>query len=361
MTKQPWLPILLGAALAGLSEGSSPAAEAALEAAAPAEVRAAQPEPAVSKQGNVNVRAQAAINSEVVTQLKKGQLVSVLEEVTLKKAKADEPAQWFRIALPADAVVWVHGDYVDKDSKAVRPRRLNLRAGAGENYSVVGRVERGTVLTVLGEKGLWLKVAAPANSFGFVAAHLLSKDPAAVAAAQGAAAPVVAVQTPPTNVVVAPAPAVETRTNEPVPVVTTELTNVTPVVATNVVVVPAETNVVSTPPSNPALTNLDVTPARSAELAAQTNAMPAPPIELVKRVITREGLLKGSFSIQAPSYFELRSLDNNKLINYIWSPTTNIVLKEFKGKKVLVTGEELLDERWPNTPVITVDEITSAP
>jgi hypothetical protein len=37
------------------------------------------------------------------------------------------------------------------------------------------------------------------------------------------------------------------------------------------------------------------------------------------------------------------------------------VLHDFFGKRVIVTGEEELDERWPNTPVITVDTIKTVP
>ena len=61
--------------------------------------------------------------------------------------------------------------------------------------------------------------------------------------------------------------------------------------------------------------------------------------------------------MQAPSHFELRGLDNFKIVNYLFSPSTNIVLKNYMGQRVVVTGEEGLDERWPNTPVIDVETI----
>ena len=77
----------------------------------------------------------------------------------------------------------------------------------------------------------------------------------------------------------------------------------------------------------------------------------------MKKVVNREGILKGSVSIQAPTYFELRSLDTGRTINYVFSPSTNLVLKQYKGKRIVVTGEELLDERWQNTPVIIVDAL----
>ena len=71
--------------------------------------------------------------------------------------------------------------------------------------------------------------------------------------------------------------------------------------------------------------------------------------------------MKGSASIQAPTYFVLRSLDNNKTIDYLFCPSTNITMKEYQLQRVIVTGEELLDERWPNTPVINVETIQPVP
>jgi uncharacterized protein YgiM (DUF1202 family) len=345
----------MGTVLAlGLAGGRAGAAEPEAGKAGGAEsAKLAAPEPAVARQNSVNVRARAAINSEVVARLMKGQAVLITEEVTLSKPKADEPAQWCRIALPTNAATWVHGDYIDSN-KTVRPKLLNVRGGPGENYGVLGRVEKGTPLKVLDEKGHWLKIEPPAGVSGFVAAHLLLKGAGTVATASTGAAAV------PTNA--APPVVAEVKTNEPPVVTTTVVTNLVPavatnepLVATNPVVVAVETNVAAPPASVPSVTNL------AASVPADTNPPPVPPIELVKRIITREGLLKGAANIQAPSHFELRSLDNNRLIDYVWSPSTNIVLKNYKGKKVLVTGEELLDERWPHTPVITVDEIGLAP
>ena len=131
------------------------------------------PGPAVVNTRNANVRGQAAINSEVVASLKRGEQVNVIEEVTLKKPKTDEPARWARIALPPSVGVWVHSDYIDGGTKTVKSKRLNLRSGPGENYSVLGRVEQGTPIKEIEVKGEWVKIEAPANSFAFVAAHLL--------------------------------------------------------------------------------------------------------------------------------------------------------------------------------------------
>jgi SH3-like domain-containing protein len=288
--------------------------------------------PAVAKEKNVNVRGQAAINSEIVTHLKRGDLVTVLDEVTLKKAKTDEPAKWAKIALPVGSVVWVNTAFIKPDTKDVIPKRLNIRSGPGENYSVLGRIERGTVVKEVETKGEWMKIEAPTNSYGFVAAHLLSTDPADLG-------PALAKANPPAPPVLPPPPPVETAAV------------VTPPPPPPAEPIPTPPPVVTPPPPPPA--QIAVTPPPPEE----------PPVEEppIKRIVTREGIVKGSASIQAPSYFVLRSLDNNKTINYLYSPNTNVVMKEYHLQRVLVTGEEILDERWPNTPVINIDTIQTVP
>jgi len=79
--------------------------------------------------------------------------------------------------------------------------------------------------------------------------------------------------------------------------------------------------------------------------------------QLIKRVITREGIMKKSVSIQAPAFFVLESLENGKTINYLHATSTNMVLKDFWNQRVVVTGEEQLDERWPNVPVIYIESL----
>src|SRR5256885_5904093 len=131
------------------------------------------PGPAVVSTKAANVRGQAAIGSEVVASLKRGEQVNVIEEVTLKKPKTDEPARWAKIELPPTVGVWVHSDYIDANTKTVKSKKLNMRSGPGENYSVLGRIDQGTPIKELEVKDHWVKIAPPANTYAFVAAHLL--------------------------------------------------------------------------------------------------------------------------------------------------------------------------------------------
>ena len=347
------------------------------------------PQPAVSRQDYVNVRGQATLHSEVVTQLHQGQSVTVLEEISVKNPGPNEPDRWDRIQLPTNATVWVHGDYIDKQNHTVRPRHLNLRGGPGENYSVLGRIERGTAVHVVGDKGYWLKIEAPTNACGFVAAHLLLTGPEALAATTATNPPsasptqeVASVVLKPSadmnvSVEVKPPAVVEVKTNEVVVIPSAGSTNRSAVATADTnVVVEAGTNFTTVETGAPLLaqpsvggstrvvaldTNLVALTDTNLTLPSSLPDVQPPPQEHVKRIVTREGMLRGSTSIQAPSYFALHSLYNGRLIDYVYSSSTNIALQSYKGMKVMVTGEELLDERWPRTPVLTVDKIEIEP
>jgi SH3-like domain-containing protein len=293
---------------------------AGIETGAPANPPVAN-EPAEAIKNEVNVRGQAHINSEVVGHLKRGDTVTVLEIVTLPHPKTDEPANWARIALPTAMHVWVNTPYLEASSQAVKARKLNMRTGPGENFSVIGLLTKGEAVKPIGTKGAWTEIEAPTNAFGFVAAHLL---------AHKEAAPVLVATQPP--MVPPPAPM-------PTPTLLENPGTIAP---------PAGETPGGTAP-----------PPTANPVAAPPIPTPLPPIEepLPKRIVEREGVVGGTVSIQAPSHFELRSLDNGRVMDYLYTTSTNLVLKNYKGLTVLVSGEEELDERWPNTPVVTIQKI----
>ena len=186
---------------------ASPAAETA-PAAAPAPAQAAPapkpvkhtkphvvhhapatPEPSVTlnpgpAEVNVNdltVRGQAGMKGEPVMHLHKGESVTVLEQINLAHHAADEPEQWAKIVYPANAHIWLDAKYVDA-SGTVTAKKLNLRAGPGENYSVVGVVEKGASVTQIQKKGEWMQIQPPANAYAFVAARYLKQEAVAASA-----------------------------------------------------------------------------------------------------------------------------------------------------------------------------------
>ncbi len=280
------------------------------------------PGPAVVSARRVNVRGRAGLIGEVIGKLTNGEPVTVIEEVALKNSKPDEPSVWAKIKLPDSIPVWVHGSFVDRSAMTVKANRLNLRGGPGENYSVLGRIERGQAIRELQAKGDWIQIEAPADAYAFVAASYLKQEAAPAIVSEPTPAPEIAA-TEPATVIETPAIAPATEIPE---IGSTE----TPVVAPEITDAPTETP--------------------APEIAAIEE--PLPP-----RIVQREGIVRSTLSIQAPTDYALYSPENLRAINYLFSTSTNLDLSRYKGLHIIVTGEEGLDERWKNTPVITIQQI----
>jgi len=244
--------------------------------------------PAVVVASNVNVRGQAKLKSEVVARITKGQPVTVLEEIVRNNSGPQEPSAWAKIALPPGAHVWINTAFINSTNQTVLPKKLNLRSGPGENYSVIGQLQRGDALKEISTKGDWTEIEPPAKAYAFVAAQYLKQE--------------------------TPAP-----TENPT--------------------VPAATE-------TPAMTPATTTPTEPA-----VEEPPAP------RIVQREGIVRGMTSIQAPSKFVLISPENGRDIDYLYTTAKDLDLRRYKGLRIIVTGEESLDERWGNTPVITIQKI----
>ena len=284
---------------------------------------------------NINVRGQAGLKGEVVGHLTRGDAVTVLEQINLRKHKADEPAQWARIALPTNMHVWVNAKYIDAANKTVLPKKLNLRAGPGENYSVVGLIMRGTPVNGISNKGNWMEIEPPTNAYAFVAAMYLKQEMQAAAPANAA---------PPMETAPAPAPAPAETMSMPAPAPA-------PV---------AEAQpVVTGPASPPVVPETNAAPA----VAMETNA-PAAPVEQTPpppRVVTHEGFVRHVNSVIEPTAYELYAPSTDTAIDYLYTTTTNLDLSRYNGLHIIVTGEEGLAARWNETPVLTIQRILVVP
>ena len=168
-------------------------------------LNAAQGAEAVSKAERVNVRSRAGYAGEVMTQVKKGQSVSVLDTVTLRRPAADEPPVWLKIELPPGSPVWVNDEFVDAKTGVVKADMLNLRSGPTYDHAIVHRVKRGFQLSISEPaKDGWLKVSAPRGAAGFVPASLFTLGSPLAASSSNAVA-----------VASAPSPAAKPSSNAP--------------------------------------------------------------------------------------------------------------------------------------------------
>jgi hypothetical protein len=222
--------------------------------------------------------------------------------------------------LPPGAHAWVNRSFINASNQTVLPKKLNLRSGPGENYSVIGLLVRGDALKEVTTKGDWTEIEPPPSAYAFVAAQYLKQE---------APPPAVAVVTPPEP--------------EPTPTVVAGTTPVAPP--------PTETPTVTPTPETPGLTNAP-TPVPTEPVVEE----PPPP-----RIVQREGIVRGMTSIQAPSRFVLVSPQNGKDIDYLFTTAKDLDLRRYTGLRIIVTGEESLDERWGNTPVLTIQRIQPVP
>jgi uncharacterized protein YgiM (DUF1202 family) len=270
---------------------------------------------------NLNVRGQPGLKGEFLTHLSTGETVTVLEQINLDKHKANEPAQWAKISFPTNGQVWVLAKYIDATNETVLAKKLNLRAGPSENYSVLGVVERGASVTQIITRGDWMRIEPPTNAYAFVAAMYLKQE------ASG-------------NLAANPPPSTETE-----PMTTNTVAEATPIVTETTNMPNTEVN---TPPATAVETNV-------APEAVETNLPPPPP-----RVVTHEGVVRHVTSLIEPTAYELFDPKTGGEIDYLYSTTTNLDLSRYKGLHIVVTGEEGLSKRWPKTPVLTIEKIQVA-
>ncbi len=365
----------------------------------------------------VSARGKATLFSALVFQFNKNEPVNIVEEINIANPKAGEPRKWLRVQVPGDAGVWVHADFLNAPFKKngqdangqsvvftyakVKANLLNVRGGAGEHFPILGKLPAGATVQVSGRRNeKWVELYAPANTTVFVAAHLVTRKPGNQGAVGVPFDGVVEIPSiPPTaNPPVAPiTPTVPAETivtipaevfgqpngtsNEGVPIkrATTPQTlangadakeaaarakaelakselakaQPTPAIPPPPTPQPAET----VKPSEPLTIPKPVEPTKVAE--ANPNLPPAstekpgtnePPI----RIVTREGYVRRTLEIQAPSGYVLEHVESGKKINYLLLDHPTLKLNWFIGQRVLVSGQEALDVRHANTPVLKV-------
>lgn len=318
------------------------------------------PMAAVVKDEVVNVRGRPSFVGSVIGHLKKGDTVTVYETITLGSHEKDEPAKWDRIDMPTNHLVWLDALFVNSN-KEVRSRKLNLRDGPGENYDVVGQLEKGAPIDeVRREKG-WIGIEPPTNSYAYVAAECLTiQGPAAVMAMNSPPPAPTAVQVPaepPAPVAAAPTPTpVPTQPPPAPPQPQTPPPQEQPQQAAPPPVAPAPTAASQTDQELNALRSAEAQPQPTvAAAAAGLSADSAAP-----RIVTREGFVHRAFNIQAPADYELRDIKTGDLIDFL-QPPKGKNFKIYVGTRVTVTGAEFVDPRWVRTPVLQIQSVDLLP
>ncbi len=114
----------------------------------------------------VNVRAGPSTNFEKLMSLNKGEEVVVLER----------NYSWYKIKLPSQARCYISQEFVkiiNENVGEVIANRVNLRAGAGVQFSVIGQVNKGDPVHIIEHLEEWYRIEPPQNSYGWLLAEYL--------------------------------------------------------------------------------------------------------------------------------------------------------------------------------------------
>jgi hypothetical protein len=115
---------------------------------------------------NCNLRAKALVTSEVVGQVSEN-------DILLAKMIDKE---WVEVVPPASVDLWVLGDYV-KDGAINCSQKVNVRAGAGINFNIVGQLSQGVKVEVRGTHAAWIKIAPLPECSLWISRLLVSEVP----------------------------------------------------------------------------------------------------------------------------------------------------------------------------------------
>ena len=145
-----------------------------------------EPRVATVSGNNVNIRSGPGTEYDRLTQVNKGNLLTVLAE----------DSGWFQVVTPHGQTGWIIGQYVDFSSSGsigdtglqgksampvdatcyavVMKPSVNIRSSPGASYPILDKVTLGQQLTVTGKQSNWYSVRLPDGRSGWIAGWLVA-------------------------------------------------------------------------------------------------------------------------------------------------------------------------------------------
>jgi uncharacterized protein YgiM (DUF1202 family) len=75
------------------------------------------------------------------------------------------------------------------------------------------------------------------------------------------------------------------------------------------------------------------------------------------RVVSHEGVVGPVLSPVAPTKYMLYDLNTYQTIDYLYTTAPDLDLSRYVNMRIIVTGVEGIDQRWPSSPIIAVQSI----
>ncbi len=120
---------------------------------------------------SVNVRAGASTGTPIVTTLKKGSHVTLLQRA----------GSWWKVEYAKSTYGYCHADYIKVVSGSpatvsISSGSLNVRSGAGTSYGRVASLYKGETVLVLSSTGGWSRILYHGTKTGYVSAQYLASS-----------------------------------------------------------------------------------------------------------------------------------------------------------------------------------------
>ena len=128
----------------------------------------------------LNIRSGAGTNYSVITKAYKGESVDIL----------DTNNGWYKVKLSNGKIGWASSDYINRTSNSnnnsqngtvisgygkVTASALNVRSGAGTNYSVVTKAYQGDKVELLESSNGWYKIKLSNGKVGWASSDYITK------------------------------------------------------------------------------------------------------------------------------------------------------------------------------------------
>jgi SH3-like domain-containing protein len=133
----------------------------------------------------INVRVDSTVGSELICTLARGELVEVVRE----------SYDWYKIRLPKEAPAYIKKDLLECNnfsrnnlnpdftaqsgkclSATVIKDKVNIRLAPSESSWILGKVDKATVVNVVGEEKGWYKIHPVFQSYGWVNKKFINKE-----------------------------------------------------------------------------------------------------------------------------------------------------------------------------------------
>lgn len=109
---------------------------------------------------SVNIRSGAGINFEILRKMDKDELILVLES----------NLDWYKIKLPRNSKAYIYNKFIkmsDNTYGYINSDSVNIRAGKGTNFNVIGQLNKNDLVEVIEQDNEWSQIFSDTNCFAW--------------------------------------------------------------------------------------------------------------------------------------------------------------------------------------------------